>query len=209
VTVKRTWIDGRVDVLLAALDDFGMSASRTSAADLIRERVGWVAAQMRVTPATARRYLTDDALGDLARTMVVSLADEAPGADLLASARSVALPLDALGRCVAGLSEGVMLRLVESDDIADVRTNCAQLVQTLSAIGQIVADASGSRDTTDKQVIMMPPALLTRSARYLDAVANMVADDGVLPTGFDAKNAPGLTATFRNDATRLRYFAGE
>jgi len=34
---------------------------------------------MRVTPLTARRYLTDEAVRDLAKTMVVSIADEAPG----------------------------------------------------------------------------------------------------------------------------------
>ena len=62
---------------------------------------------MRPTPATAKRYLADDALSDLARRRVVSFADEAPGADLLAAARSVALPLNVLGRCVAGLSEAL------------------------------------------------------------------------------------------------------
>jgi hypothetical protein len=41
---RRTWLDGRVDVLLAALDEYGMSASVVSAAELIQERVQWVAA---------------------------------------------------------------------------------------------------------------------------------------------------------------------
>jgi hypothetical protein len=63
---KLTWIAGRVDVLLAALDDSGMSVSRAAAAELICERVEWVSSQMRLTPATAKRYLTDDALSDLA-----------------------------------------------------------------------------------------------------------------------------------------------
>jgi hypothetical protein len=62
---------------------------------------------MRLTPATAKRYLTDDALSDLARKRMVSFADEAPSADLLAAARSVALPLNVPGRCVAGLSEAL------------------------------------------------------------------------------------------------------
>jgi hypothetical protein len=62
---------------------------------------------MCLTPATATRYLTDDALSALARKRVVSFADEAPGADLLAGARSVALPLNVLRRCVAGPSEAL------------------------------------------------------------------------------------------------------
>jgi len=67
---RRTWLDGRIDVLLAALDDYGMDASRVSAAELIQERVQWVAAHLRVTPATARRYLTDETVRDLVAVAV-------------------------------------------------------------------------------------------------------------------------------------------
>ncbi len=84
-----------------------LSQQTRTSAELICERVEWVSSQMRPTPATAKRYLADDALSDLARRRVVSFADEAPGADLLAAARSVALPLNVLGRCVAGLSEAL------------------------------------------------------------------------------------------------------
>jgi hypothetical protein len=90
VTPKPTWVDGRVDALLAALHDLGMSASRAAAAELVAERVGWVSSQMRISPAAARRYLTDDAMTSLARTMVISVADETPGADILESARTAA-----------------------------------------------------------------------------------------------------------------------
>jgi hypothetical protein len=105
---RRTWLDGRVDVLLATLHEYGMSASVVSAAELIQERVQWVAAHLRVTPATARRYLTDEAVRDLARTMAVTVADEAPGADLLASPRTAAVPVPVLGRCIADLSEAIV-----------------------------------------------------------------------------------------------------
>ena len=39
MTRKPIWVDGRVDVLLAALHDLGMSVSRAAAAELIGERV--------------------------------------------------------------------------------------------------------------------------------------------------------------------------
>jgi hypothetical protein len=133
---RQSWIDGRVDVLLAELKDLGMSASRAAITDLVHERVQWVASQTGVTPAAACRYLTDDALRDLARTMVISVADETPGADILAAARSATVPVAALGTCIAGLAEAMMLRLVELDDLEHVRTTCAQLAQALSAIGQ-------------------------------------------------------------------------
>jgi hypothetical protein len=49
---RCTWLDGRVGVLLAGLDEYDMSASTVSAAELSQERVQWVAAHLRVTPAT-------------------------------------------------------------------------------------------------------------------------------------------------------------
>ena len=132
---RRTWLDVRVDVLLAALDEYGMDASRVPAAELIQQRVEQVAAQMRITPATTRRYLTDDAVRDLAQTMAVTVADEAPGANVLASPRTVAVPVPVLGRCIADLSEAIVLRLAERDDLDHVRTTTAQLAQALSALG--------------------------------------------------------------------------
>ena len=74
MTPRPRWIDGRVDVLLAGLHDLGMSASRAAVAELIQERVRWVSAQAGISPTAARRYLTDEALTDLARAMVVALA---------------------------------------------------------------------------------------------------------------------------------------
>ena len=56
------WTEGRVDALLAALDSYGMSMSPAAAEDLIVERVDAVAQLMRATKATARRYLTDEAI---------------------------------------------------------------------------------------------------------------------------------------------------
>ena len=137
---RQAWVDGRVDVLLAALHDLGMSASRAAAAELIHERVRWVSAQAGISPTAARRYLTDDALTDLARTMVVTLAEETPGADVIASARTAAVPLPVLARCIAGLAEAIQLRLRERDDIDHLRTTVTELAQTLSAIGQVTAD---------------------------------------------------------------------
>jgi hypothetical protein len=44
-----------------------LSQETRTSADLICERVEWVSSQMRLTPATAKRYLTDDALTALAQ----------------------------------------------------------------------------------------------------------------------------------------------
>ena len=42
MTTKPSWVDGRVDTLLAELHDLGMSVSRAAATALINERVQWV-----------------------------------------------------------------------------------------------------------------------------------------------------------------------
>ena len=208
MTPKPTWVDGRVDVLLAALHDLGMSASRAAATELIHERVQWVSTQTGISPAAARRYLTDDALADLARTLVISVADETPGADVTASARTAAIPLPVLGRCIAGLAEAIQLRLRERDDIDHLRTTVAQLAQALSAIGQITSDHTPDPTGRAATAVMMPPGLVNRAARYLEAAAILV-HQGVLPEDFSTTHAGQLAATFMQDAASLRYYADE
>jgi hypothetical protein len=207
MTPRPTWVDGRVDVLLAALHDLGMSMSHTAATELIHERVRWVSSQMAISATAARRYLTDDVLADLARTMVFSLADETPGADVTASARTAAVPLPILGRCIAGLAEAIQIRLRERDDIDHLRTAVAQLAQTLSAIGQVTADHPPD-PCAAAAVVLLPPGLVNRAARYLEAAATLV-HGGVLPEDVSPPQAGGLAATFRQDAASLRYFAAE
>ena len=208
MTRKPIWVDGRVDVLLAALHDLGMSVSRAAAAELIGERVRWVSSQMDISPAAARRYLTDDALADLARAMVISLADETPGADVTESARTAAVPLLILGRCVAGLAEAIQIRLRELDDIDHLRTTVSQLAQALSAIGQVTSDQIPNPASRPAGVVMMPPGLVNRAARYLEAAATLV-NDGVLPEDFNSTHASELADTFLQDAASLRYYADE
>lgn len=205
---KPTWVDGRVDILLAALHELGMSASRAAAAELIGERVRWVSSQMGISPTAARRYLTDDAIADLARVMVISVADETPGADVTESARTAALPLPIIGRCIAGLAEAIQVRLRERDDVDHLRTTVSQLSQALSAIGQVTANDIPHPISHPESVVMvmMPPGLVNRAARYLEATAALV-QNGVLPDNLDPHDAGQLAATFREDAASLRYYA--
>jgi hypothetical protein len=207
MTTKPSWVDGRVDTLLAALHDLGMSISRAAATALINERVQWVSSEMDISPTAARRYLTDDTLADLARAMVISVADETPGADVIESPRTAAVPLPVLGRCIAGLAEAIQIRLRERDDIDHLRTTVAQLAQALSAIGQITSDHPPD-PTGHAAAVMMPPGLVNRAARYLEAAAVLV-HDGVLPADFTTAHAGQLEDTFRQDAASLRYYAGE
>jgi hypothetical protein len=163
---------------------------------------------MDISPTAARRYLTDEALADLARAMVISLADETPGADVTASARTAAVPLPILGRCAAGLAEAIHIRLHELDDIDHLRTTVAQLAQALSAIGQVIADQPPNPAGPAAAVVMMPPGLVNRSARYLQTAAFLV-NQGVLPEDFNSTDANELAAAFLQDAASLRYYADE
>jgi hypothetical protein len=209
MTPKPTWVDGRVDALLAELHDLGMSVSRAAATALIGERVQWVSSEMGISPTAARRYLTDDTLADLARAMVISVADETPGADVIQAPRTAAVPVPVLGRCIAGLAEAIHIRLRELDDIDHLRTTVAQLAQALSAVGQVTSDHPPEpAGTGAAAVVMMPPGLVNRAARYLEAAATLV-QEGVLPEDFSATHAGELADTFLQDAASLRYYAGE
>jgi hypothetical protein len=71
------------------------------------------------------------------------------GADVIESARTAAVPLPIVGRCVAGLAEAIQIGLYELDDIEHMRTTVAQLAQCLSAIGQVTSDQAPAQ----KQVV--------------------------------------------------------
>lgn len=185
-----------------------MSVSPAAATELVHERLQWVAYQMRIEPRSARRYLTDDALTTLAREMVFTFADETPGADVLEAPRTAAVPLSTIGRCVAGLAETIQIRLREHDNISDLRVTVAQLTQALSAVGQLTADHGASAEfQSGNVVVMLPPGLLNRAARYLQACAQLIRDDHILPEDVPAEHAEQLAATFAQDAAALRYYA--
>ncbi|MGH3304320.1 MAG: hypothetical protein ACRDOK_22110 [Streptosporangiaceae bacterium] len=129
---------------------------------------------------------------------------------MLASPRTAAVPVPVLGRCIAGLSEAIVLRLAERDDLDHVRTTTAQLAQALSALGQVIADQHGASDIVAgiaDPVVLAPPALLNRAARYFEAAAAMVRDEGVLPDGFNPAHATQLADTFGADAVAMRYYS--
>jgi len=147
---QSKWIDIRVDVLLTELSDLGMSMSRVAAAELIRERVEWVATQMRIGKAAARPYLTDDAVKGLAESIAFSMAEEAPGADVLASPRTAEVPVAVVGR-----AEATLVRLRESDDVDHLQTTVTQLAHALSAVGQVLS----THDDADGLPARFPPAL--------------------------------------------------
>ena len=137
---RRTWLDSKIDVFLAELAASGMHLDRRRAGELITGQVRAVATLMRVTEATARTYLGDEIIKDMARRMLFEVAGERPGADLMEAPRTVPLPLALVGITVAALAEAIQVRAANEPPgrLGDVITTYAQ---TLSGFGQITADA--------------------------------------------------------------------
>ena len=122
--------------------------------------------------------------------------------------RTAAVPLPILGRCIAASPKPSTYGFANSDDIDQLRTTVAQLAQALSAIGQVTADHTPDPTGRAAVVVMMPPGLVNRAARYLEAAAILV-HEGVLPEDFSATHAGQLAGTLLQDAASLRYYADE
>jgi hypothetical protein len=205
VSAGQTWRNERIEALLAAMSDLGMSMSRSAAGEVIDERVQFVAAQMRVTPATARSYLTEEAIRGLAQTMAFGFVEETPGADLFSAPRDSVIPVRLAGRVSAGLAEAVRIRLAEREDLQHTRETVTQLAHAQGILGLIMADQI-AHDIEGEPWIHAPRGLLHRVARYLEGAAGLV-EEGVIGYDADPVEARGLPDAFRRDAELLRTLA--
>ena len=197
---RRTWLDSRIDIFLGELAASGMHLDRQRAGELITGQVRAVAALMSFTEATARTYLGDEIIKDMARRMLFEVAGERPGADLMEAPRTVPLPLALVGITVAALAEAMQVRAANEPPghLRDVITTYAQM---LSGFGQIAAAAPGQAG--NPAGIMFPPALLHRAARYISGAADLAANGGKLPDGIPETARSQLAATLRRDADGL------
>ena len=178
---RRTWLDSKIDVFVEELAASGMHLDRQRAGELITGQVRAVAALMRVTGATARSYLGEEIIKDMARRMLFEVAGERPGADLMEAPRTVPLPLALVGSTVAALAEAMQVRAA-NEPPAHLRDVITTYAQTLSGLGQITAGAA-PQQAGDPAGILFPPALLRRAARYISGAAELAANGGKLPDG--------------------------
>ncbi|MBB3045728.1 hypothetical protein [Nocardioides soli] len=185
-----------------------MTMSRAAAGDLLDARVQFVAEQMRVTPATARTYLTDEALTGMAREIVFGFADETPGADLMAAPRTAAVPVRFAGTVFAGLGEVIRILLVERDDLEHTRDRVAQVAHAQSYLGLLIRDQVATTGFYDEPSVQMPPALLLRLARVLETAADLV-EAGLIGYEADPQESAGLPSAFRRDVDLLRTMASQ
>jgi hypothetical protein len=195
------WLDSKIDVFVEELAASGMHLDRRRAGELITGQVRAIANLMRVTEATARGYLGDEIIKDMARRMLFEVAGEQPGADLMEARRTVPLPLALVGITVAALAEAMQVRAANEppEHLGEVITTYAQ---ALSGFGQITAGAAPGQ-AGDPAEILFPPALLRRAARYISGAAELAADGGKLPDGVPEMARSQLAATLRRDADGL------
>ncbi|PKZ64141.1 hypothetical protein CYJ73_18640 [Gordonia terrae] len=167
------------------VNDRGMTMTDQAAQQLLTERVQAVAERMRVGVRQAQTYLTDEALTGVADSMVETLADEAPGADLATEPRTTTLTVGTLGRLIAGLAEVALLYTDPTTTLPpnDHTRRTHEVLTLLSVTGLIQADTPGSGP------VAVPPALLTRIAR-------------ILTTAAEHTDNTDLAATLRRDAMR-------
>ena len=179
----------------------GMHLDRQRAGELITGQVRAVATLMSITEATARTYLGDEIIKDMARRMLFEVAGEQPGADLMEAPRTVVLPLALVGISVAALAEALQVRAANEPPahLGDVITTFAQV---LSGFGQITAGAAAGQ-AGDPAGILFPPALLRRAARYISGAADLAANGGKLPDGIPETARSQLAASLRRDADGL------
>ena len=197
----RVWLDTKIGVFVEELAASGMHLDRRRAGELITGQVRAVADLMRVTEATARGYLGDEIIKDMARRMLFEVAGERPGADLMEAPRTVRLPLALVGITVAALAEAMQVRAANEppEHLGEVITTYAQ---ALSGFGQIAAGAAPGQ-AGDPAEILFPSALLRRAARYISGAADLAADGGKLPDGVPETARSQLAATLRRDADGL------
>lgn len=206
VASSSRWLDQQVTALLGQLSEFGLVVPAEQAALLITERVDSVAAQMRVSPHTARGYIDPIRL---AESLAASLQDELPGVDMFEQPRDTSIPTPLLGRCVAGLAEAITLRIA-TETPPTATTSIGNLAGCLSALGQFTTNSND----TDWELarIRVPRAFLRRMIRNLQAAADIAETAQTAPGELASNGADGATAlaqAFRRDADRLRAIETE
>jgi hypothetical protein len=200
VSPRRSWIEESTDVVVDELSQFDLVASRDHVAAMIRDRVDAVSSQLHVTERTARQYFDDEALRSLARSAAVALAREQPGADLHDEPRTVPMTVNLLCRTIAGLAEAAHIRELITDAVG-----VHGALQLISLLAQLLHE----RPDASADPVLLPPAVLTRTIRLLDATAQMLRDGAVVPADVLPESRAALAEAFDTDADVLRVLLAE
>lgn len=197
---RRSWIEDSTDVVVDELARFDLVASRAHVSELIRGRVTAVATGLNIKEQSARRYLHEEALRDLAREVAVRLADEQPGANLHQLPRTIPMSFQGFGLCIAALAEVAHFRELNADTVG-----VHGALQMISLFAQVLYELPEA----SCESLLLPRAALTRTARLLDASAQMVRNGAVESPDLPGETRPALAEAFARDASTLRSLLAE
>lgn len=189
---RLTWLASRSAELRAALLDLGLTITDTEAQTILDDKISEYATLMRVTRQTAQRAFTDERLLSFARSLALSLSDEAPGSDLIEFERTISMPVAAIGLTTAALAEALKVAHINLDDKEAVAG-----LSLLSTLGMITADATAF-------LVPVPRPLLLRITRYLDATATSITNGANLPDGLEETNRRHFADILAQDADGIR-----
>ncbi len=198
---QASWLEQSIDVMADELDALGLSAPRAELGGMLQRTIAQVAERMGIGASSARRYLDDEQLRDLARGAALQLAPEQPGADLHGLARTIPVSLELLGRVVSALAEAARIRLLHGDE-----HGVEGALGLLSLLGQILHEAPSGQAGP----IHLPQAALTRAGRLLEVSAKVVTAAGDLgPEMAAGARRNALARAFLADAATLRALVSE
>jgi hypothetical protein len=160
---------------------------------MLSDRVGFIMMSMGISEQSARSYVTDDVLREMARDMALDIADERPGADLRDVPANIPAPVESIARAIQALVEATRIRARDLDVIGtdgglDAIFFLATALQRSALIGQVVR---------------VPQVVLTRAARLLGGTATILGDNPGLHDG-EPGEAEKLAGALAADAVRLR-----
>jgi hypothetical protein len=192
---SRSWLEKSTEVVIDELASFGLVPLPVHVTELIRDQLATVMEALGISEQSARRYLEEEDLRELAREAAVTLADEQPGANLYEQPRTIPASLQTIGRSIAALAEAAHVRVLNADDVG-----AHGALQLMSLLGQFLHEIP----TETPGPVLLPQAMLTRGARLLEATALMVREGVVVPPDIPVDDAPALAEAFARDAGMLR-----
>ena len=194
---RNTWLSTRSTELRAILLDLGLTLTDTEAQTILDDKVNEYATLMRVSRQTAQRSFGDEHLARFARSLALSISDEAPGANLVEFERTISMSIPAVGLTTAALAEALKVAHANLKAIA-----ISEGLSHLSTLGMITAEASAF-------LVPVPRPLLLRIARFLDMAGTSVEDGANLPEGLAESGRAQFAEILSVDADGIRATAND
>jgi hypothetical protein len=138
------WLHESAAALAKRVKERGMILTFETAEAFLAERHHTAAKELGVSERSARQFLDDDTLDELADHLVGTFADEEPGSNLFALPRTAHMTAASFGRLIAGLAETIQfLGTCRTITDSDRRARIHETAQLLSLAGLLQADHTG------------------------------------------------------------------